>query len=141
MPTPHNAAEVGDIAKVVLMPGDPLRAKYLAEHYLENVKTFTQVRNMFGFTGTYKGMPLSVMGSGMGIPSMSIYAYELYNFYGVDTIIRIGTAGGLAPQVKVRDIVVAQATCTDSNFAAQYGMPGTFAPICDFGLLRNVVDA
>ncbi len=140
MPTPHNAAEVGDIAKVVLMPGDPLRAKYLAEHYLENVKTFTQVRNMFGFTGTYKGMPLSVMGSGMGIPSMSIYAYELYNFYGVDTIIRIGTAGGLAPQVKVRDIVVAQATCTDSNFAAQYGMPGTFVPICDFGLLRNVVD-
>ena len=137
MSTPHNAAELGDIAKVVLMPGDPLRAQYVAEHYLDDVKLVTGVRNMYGYTGSYKGALLSVMGSGMGIPSISIYAHELYHDYGVNTIIRIGTVGGLAPQVKLRDVVMGQAACTDSNFALQDGLPGTVAPVCDFGLLQS----
>lgn len=141
MPTPHNAAAKGDVAKVVLMPGDPLRAQFVAERYLQDVTCFNKVRNMFGYTGTYKGVPVSVMGSGMGIPSISIYTHELYEFYDVDTIIRIGSAGGLAPEVRLRDVVLAQAACTDSNFVAQFGLPGTFAPICDFGLLRRAVEA
>lgn len=141
MPTPHNAAEVGSIAKVVLMPGDPLRAKYVADHYLEDAQLFSRVRNMLGYTGTYKGVPVSVMGSGMGIPSIAIYSYELYEFYGVQTILRIGSAGGLAPEVGLRDIVLGQGACTDSNYATQFGVPGTPAPICDFGLLRNAVEA
>ncbi len=141
MSTPHNAANKGDIAPVVLMPGDPLRAKYVAEHYLEGVTCFNQVRNMFGYTGTYKGHDVSVMGSGMGMPSIAIYSYELYHFYDVDAIIRIGSAGGLAPQVHLRDLVIGQGACTDSNFAAQYGLPGTIAPIADFGLLRAAVEA
>ncbi|MDO4797601.1 MAG: purine-nucleoside phosphorylase [Coriobacteriales bacterium] len=140
MPTPHNAAKQGDIARVVLMPGDPLRARLLAERYLEDVTCFSEVRNMLGFTGSYEGVRLSVMGSGMGIPSMGIYSWELYNIYDVDAIIRIGSAGGLAPQVGLRDIVIAQAACTDSNFVAQYGLPGTYAPIADFGLLRDAAD-
>lgn len=137
MSTPHNAAESGDIAKTVLMPGDPLRAKFIAERYLDDARCFSDVRNMLGFTGTYHGVPISVMGSGMGIPSISIYAYELYNFYGVDTIMRIGTAGGIAPEVKLRDIVLGQAACTDSSIVQRYGIRGTFAPIADFGLLRH----
>lgn len=141
MPTPHNSANIGDIAEVVLMPGDPLRAKFVADHYLEGVELFTSVRNMCGFTGTYKGKRLSVMGHGMGIPSIAIYSHELYNHYGVQTIIRIGSAGGLAPEVKLRDVVMGQAACTDSNFPALFGMPGTLAPICDFGLLRRAADA
>lgn len=141
MPTPHNAAEHGDIAKVVLMPGDPLRAQFIAETYLEGAVQFNQVRNVFGYTGTYEGRRVSVMASGMGVPSMAIYSYELFHFYDVDTIIRIGTAGGLAPQVKVRDMVIAQATCTNSNFAAQFDLAGTIAPIADFDLLREAVDA
>lgn len=141
MSTPHNAAQPGDIARTVLMPGDPLRAQYIAEHYLEDVTCVNQVRNMLGFTGTYQGKRLSVMGSGMGMPSMAIYSYELYNFYDVDTIIRIGSAGGLAPEVNLRDIVIAQATCTDSNIASQYGLPGTIAPVGDFELLRMAVEA
>ena len=141
MATPHNAAEPGDIAKVVLMPGDPLRAQYIAEHFLEDVTRFTAIRNMYGYTATYDGMRISVMGSGMGIPSMAIYSWELYNDYDVDTIIRIGSAGGLAPQVRVRDVLFAQATCTNSNFPAHLGLPGTFAPIGDFGLLRSGVEA
>ena len=100
-PTPHNAAVEGQIAKTVLMPGDPLRAKLLADTYLENVEQFNTVRNMFGYTGTYKGQPVSVMGSGMGMPSIGIYSYELFNFYGVENILRIGSAGGLAPEVKL----------------------------------------
>ena len=140
MPTPHNTAVPGDIAKTVLMPGDPLRAKFIAEHYLSDVTCFNKVRGMLGYTGTYEGKRISVMGSGMGMPSMAIYSYELYNFYGVDTIIRIGSAGGMAPDVQLRDIVMAQATCTDSNFAKQYKLPGTIAPIADFGLLREAVD-
>lgn len=141
MATPHNAAERGDIAKVVLMPGDPLRAKYVADHYLENVTQYNAVRNMLGFTGTYKGVPVSVMGSGMGIPSMAIYSWELYYQYDVDVIIRIGSAGGLAPQVKLRDVVIGQAASTDSNYPKVFGLPGTIAPIADYGLLNKAVVA
>ena len=140
-PTPHNAAHEGQIAKTVLMPGDPLRAKYVADHYLENVECFNTVRNMFGYTGTYNGKPISVMGGGMGIPSIGIYSYELYNFYDVDAIIRIGSAGGLAPQVQLRDLVIGLGACTDSNYAAQYRLPGTYAPIADYGLLRRAVES
>ncbi|MDO4537632.1 MAG: purine-nucleoside phosphorylase [Coriobacteriales bacterium] len=140
MSTPHNAAQPGDIAKVVLMPGDPLRAQVIAERYLENVSCFNEVRNMLGFTGTYHGVPVSVMGSGMGIPSISIYAWELYNHYNVDTIIRVGSTGGLAPQVGLRDIVFAQGACTDSNAAMHYKLPGTYAPIANFDLLRAGVE-
>lgn len=140
MSTPHNAAQKGEIAKTVLMPGDPLRAQYVAEHYLEDVVCFNKVRNMFGFTGTYKGNRLSVMGSGMGMPSMGIYSYELYNYYDVDTIIRIGTCGGIAPQVELRDIIFGMGTCTDSNFASQFNLPGIYAPIANFSLLRRAVE-
>ena len=139
MGTPHNKAEAGDIAKVVLMPGDPLRAKYIAETYLTEVKCFNSVRNMLGFTGKYKGKELSVMGGGMGIPSISIYSYELYKFYDVDTIIRIGSAGALQEDIELKDIVMAQGACTDSRFAYQYELPGTFAPIADFSLLEKAV--
>lgn len=140
-PTPHNQATEGQIAKTVLMSGDPLRAKYVADTYLEDVTCFNQVRNMLGFTGTYKGKPVSVMGSGMGVPSIGIYSYELFNFYDVNNIIRIGTAGGLAPDVRLRDLVIGMGACTDSNFAAQFRMPGTLAPIADFGLLRKAVES
>lgn len=140
MGTPHNSAEKGDIARKVLMPGDPLRAKYIAETYLENLKCFNTVRNMLGYTGTYKGQELSVMGHGMGMPSVGIYTYELYNFYDVEEIIRIGSAGGLAPQMDVMDIVIAMGACTDSNYAYQYNLPGTFAPIADFELLIRAVE-
>lgn len=139
MGTPHNKAEAGDIAKVVLMPGDPLRAKYIAETYLTEVKCFNSVRNMLGFTGKYRGKELSVMGGGMGIPSISIYSYELYKFYDVDTIIRIGSAGALQEDIELKDIVMAQGACTDSRFAYQYELPGTFAPIADFSLLEKAV--
>ena len=139
MSTPHIEAEKGQIARTVLMPGDPLRAKYVAETYLENPVQFNSIRNMFGFTGTYKGHEVSVMGSGMGMPSIAIYSYELYHFYDVDTIIRIGTAGGLGAGVKLRDVVIAQGACTNSNFAHQYGMPGTIAPIGDFKLIQAAV--
>ncbi len=140
-PTPHNQATEGQIAKTVLMPGDPLRAKYVADTYLEDVTCFNQVRNMLGFTGTYKGKPVSVMGSGMGVPSIGIYSYELFNLYDVNNIIRIGTAGGLAPDVRLRDLVISMGACTDSNYAAQFRMPGTLAPIADFGLLRKAVES
>ncbi len=139
MSTPHNAANPGEIAKTVLMPGDPLRAKFIAETYLENPVQFNTVRNMYGYTGTYKGVPVSVMGHGMGIPSIGLYTYELYHMYDVDTIIRIGSAGGLAEDVHVGDIVVAVGACTDSNYAAQYRLPGTFAPIADWELLHTVM--
>ena len=140
MSTPHNSANKGDIAKKVLMPGDPLRAKYIAEEYLTDVKQFNAVRNMFGYTGKYKGREISVMGGGMGMPSIGIYSYELYNFYDVDTIIRIGSAGGIADDVKMRDLVIAMGASTNSNYAAQYNLPGTIAPIADFGLLRKAVE-
>jgi purine-nucleoside phosphorylase len=140
MPTPHNDAQPGDIAKVVLMPGDPLRAKHIAETFLQDAKLFSGVRNMLGYTGTYEGVPVSVMGSGMGIPSICIYAYELYNFYNVDTIIRIGSAGGLAPGVELRDVILAQAACTNSHVVEQFGVRGSIAPICDFGLLQRAAE-
>lgn len=140
-PTPHNAAVEGQIAKTVLMPGDPLRAKFIAENYLENAECFNTVRNMFGYTGTYHGERVSVMGSGMGIPSIAIYSYELYNFYDVDAIIRIGTAGGLASDVKLRDVVIGMGACTDSNYASQFELPGTIAPIASWDLLHRATQA
>lgn len=140
MSTPHNAAVEGQIAKTVLMPGDPLRAKYIAETYLEDVECFNTVRNMFGYTGTYKGKRISVMGGGMGIPSIGIYSYELYSFYGVESIIRIGSAGGMQDDVKLRDIVIGMGACTDSNYASQYGLQGTFAPIASYELVEKAVN-
>ncbi len=140
-PTPHNAAQAGDIAKTVLMPGDPLRAQYIADTYLEDVVCFNTVRNMLGFTGTYHGKPVSVMGGGMGMPSIGIYSYELFHNYDVDAIIRIGSAGGLDPSIKLKDVVVGMGACTDSNFAAQFELPGTFAPIASFDLLERAVAA
>lgn len=137
MSTPHNAAEAGQIAKVVLMPGDPLRAKFIAENFLENAVCFTTVRGMLGYTGSYKGHEVSVMGHGMGMPSVGIYSYELYAFYGVERIIRIGSAGGMNPALDLGDIVIAQGACTDSNYAAQYELPGSFAPIADYKMLAT----
>ncbi|MHB8131688.1 MAG: purine-nucleoside phosphorylase [Mobilitalea sp.] len=141
IPTPHNEAKTGEIAKTVLMPGDPLRAKFIAETYLEDVVCFNNVRNMLGYTGTYKGKKVSVMGGGMGMPSIGIYSYELFHFYDVDNIIRIGSAGGIAEDIKLRDIVIGMGASTNSNFASQYQLPGTYAPIADFGLLRKAVEA
>ncbi|MBR2578605.1 MAG: purine-nucleoside phosphorylase [Clostridia bacterium] len=140
IPTPHIKAGEGDIAKSVLMPGDPLRAKFIAENYLENVSCFNKVRGMLGFTGTYKGKRVSVMGSGMGMPSIGIYSYELYNFYGVENIIRVGSAGALQDNVNVRDIVIAMGACTDSNYGFQYELGGLFAPIASYKLLSSAVD-
>lgn len=140
-PTAHNSATKGDFARTVLMPGDPLRAKYIAETYLENPKQVTSVRNMFGYTGTYHGKELSVMGGGMGMPSVGIYSYELFNFYDVDQIIRIGSAGGLQDHIKLMDVVIGMGACTDSNYAYQYGLPGTFAPIADYELMSRAITA
>ena len=138
--TPHNEAEKGAFAKTVLMPGDPLRAKYIAENFLTGAKLVNNVRGVQGYTGKYEGADVSVMASGMGMASIGIYAYELYNFYDVENIIRVGSAGSYSLDVRVRDIVVAQGACTDSNFGAQYCLPGTFAPIADFSLLETAVD-
>lgn len=140
VPTAHNAATVGQIAKTVLMPGDPLRAKYIAESYLENVTCFNTVRNMLGFTGTYKGKAVSVMGHGMGIPSIGIYTYELFNFYDVDNIIRIGSAGALSDDLELKDLVIAMGACTDSNYASQYQLPGTYAPIASYPLMQKAIE-
>lgn len=139
-PTAHNGAKKGDFAKTVLMPGDPLRAKYIADTYLENVRQVTSVRNMYGFTGSYKGKEISVMGGGMGIPSIGIYSYELYHFYDVENIIRIGSAGALQDSVKVKDVVIAMGACTDSGYAYQFGLPGTYAPIADYGLMSRAIE-
>ena len=139
MSTPHNGAAQGEIAKTVLMPGDPLRAKFIAENYLAEVTCFNTVRNMHGYTGIYKGKRISVMGHGMGMPSMGIYSYELYDQYGVEEIIRIGSAGALADDVDVMDIVIAMGTSTNSNYASQYKLPGVLAPIADYGLLNKAV--
>ena len=139
-PTPHINATPSDFAKTVLMPGDPLRAKFIAENFLENPKLVNNVRGIQGYTGTYKGVPVSVMASGMGMPSIAIYSYELFNFFGVENIIRVGSAGGMSEGVKVRDIIIAQGACTNSNFAHNFNLPGTFAPIADFKLLRKTVE-
>ncbi|MDO5446752.1 MAG: purine-nucleoside phosphorylase [Prevotellaceae bacterium] len=139
VPTPHNAAKYGEIAETVIMSGDPLRAKFMAENFLENPVQFNDVRGMLGFTGTYKGKRVSVMGHGMGIPSIAIYTYELFNFYDVKNIIRVGTAGCIQPGMKLGDIVIAQGACTNSAYIEQFRLPGTFAPIADFGLLNKAV--
>ena len=128
IPTPHIEAKKGDFAKTVLMPGDPLRARFIAEHYLEDAVLVNSVRQMSGYTGTYKGKRVSVMASGMGMPSMGIYSYELFNGYDVENIIRIGTAGALREDLHLRDLVFGIGACTNSNFAAQYQLPGSFAP-------------
>lgn len=140
-PTPHNAAHIGDIAETVIMPGDPLRAKFIAESFLENAVQYNNIRGMNGYTGTYKGRRVSVQGHGMGIPSVGIYTYELYNFYGVNRIIRVGSSGAIQLDIKLGDIVVAMGACTDSAYASQFDLPGTFAPIASFSLLEQCVDA
>lgn len=140
-PTPHIGAKFGEIAETVIMAGDPLRVKFMAEKYLENPVLFNNVRGMLGYTGTYKGKRVSVMGHGMGIASIGIYTYELYNFYGVKTIIRVGSAGSINNDLKVGDLVVAMGACTNSNYSAQYELPGEFAPIGTFDLVRDAVDA
>lgn len=137
----HNNAKPGDIAGTVLMPGDPLRAKFIAETYLKDPVCYNTVRNMLGYTGTYKGKRISVQGSGMGMPSIGIYSYELFSQYGVDNIIRIGSAGSLSENVNIRDVVIAMGACTNSNYASQYELPGTYAPVASYGLLRKAVDA
>ena len=141
IPTPHIEAKKGDFAKTVLMPGDPLRARFVAEHYLEDAVLVNSVRQMSGYTGTYKGKRVSVMASGMGMPSMGIYSYELFNGYDVENIIRIGTAGALREDLHLRDLVFGIGACTNSNFAAQYQLPGSFAPTASFPLLRKAVEA
>ena len=140
VPTPHNAAKLGEIAKTVLMPGDPLRSKFIAETFLENPVLVNDVRGVQGYTGIWKGVPVTVMASGMGIPSIGIYSWELYAEYGVENIIRIGSAGALQDNIKVMDIVMAQGACTDSNFMHQFRLMGTFAPIADYTLLRTAVE-
>ncbi len=141
IPSACNAAEPGDVAKTVLMPGDPLRAKYIAETYLTDARCFNEVRGMLGYTGKYNGKEVSVMGSGMGIPSMGLYAYELYMRLGVENIIRIGSTGGIAEDIKVRDVIIALGASTNSNFACQYGFQGYLAPVADYGLLEKAVAA
>ena len=140
MATPHNSAKMGDFAETVLLPGDPLRAKFIADNFLEDVVQVNTVRNMFGYTGYYKGKKVSVMGSGMGMPSIGIYCYELYAFYGVKTIIRVGSCGAYVPECKLYDIIIAQGACTNSNWAHQYGLPGTYSAIADFDILRRAYD-
>ena len=139
-PTPHINASPEDFAKTVLMPGDPLRAKFIAETYLDNAVLVNNVRGIQGYTGEYKGSCVSVMASGMGMPSIGIYSYELFNFFGVENIIRVGTAGGMSENVKVRDIVIAMGACTNSSFASQYGLPGSFAPIASYSLMKTAIE-
>ena len=140
MSTPHNSAEIGAFAKTVLMPGDPLRAKYIAETYLEGPKLVNNVRGIQGYTGTYKGVPVSVMASGMGMPSMAIYSYELFNMYGVENILRVGSAGAVSMELKVRDIVLGQGACTSSSMQDNFGVHGHFAPIGSWDLLKCAAD-
>ncbi|MDO4862949.1 MAG: purine-nucleoside phosphorylase [Ruminococcus sp.] len=141
MPTPHNSANKGDIAKTVLMPGDPLRAKFIAENYLTDPVCYNEVRGMLGYTGTYKGVPISVQGSGMGMPSIGIYTWELFHEYDVENIIRVGTSGAIDEKVELRDVVIGMSACTDSNYAAQYNLPGTYAPTASWKLLSAAVKA
>ena len=140
VPTPHISAKYGDFAETVLMPGDPLRAEFIAKTYLENAVLVNNVRGVQGYTGYYKGKRVSVMASGMGQPSIGIYSYELYHFYGVKTIIRVGSCGAFSPELHARDIVVAMGACTNGNYASQYNLPGTFAPIADFDLVRRAAE-
>ena len=140
-PTPHIGAKYGEIAETMIMAGDPLRVKFMAENFLENPVQFNNVRGMLGFTGTYKGKRISVMGHGMGMPSIGIYTYELFNFYGVKSIIRVGSAGSIHPDLHVGDLIIAQGACTNSNYVSQYELPGTYAPIANFDLLRGAAEA
>lgn len=140
IPTPHISAKVGEFAKTVLMPGDPLRAKFVADNYLEDAVLINSVRGINGYTGTYNGKLVSVMASGMGIPSIGIYSYELFNFYDVENIIRIGTAGSLHEGLKVRDIAFGMGACTNSNYATQFELPGTYAPIASYELLQKAIE-
>lgn len=140
-PTPHIGAKYGEIAETVIMAGDPLRAKFMAEKYLQNPVCFNEVRGMLGYTGMYNGKRISMMGHGMGMPSIGLYTYELYHFYGVKTIIRVGSAGAYSKDLHIGDLVLAQGACTDSNYADQYGLDGMFAPIGDFELLRKAADS
>lgn len=139
-PTPHINAVPEDFAKTVLMPGDPLRAKFIAENYLENPKLVNNVRGVQGYTGTFDGIKVTVMSSGMGMPSIGIYSYELFNFFGVETIIRVGSAGGLTEKVKVNEIIAGMGACTDSAYAKSFQIPGTFAPIADYDVLSTCVE-
>ncbi len=140
IPTPHNSANIDDFAKTVLMPGDPLRAKFIAENFLEDPVLVNGVRGINGYTGMYNGKIVSVMASGMGIPSIGIYSYELFNFYNVENIIRIGSAGAISDEVNLRDIFSGQGACTNSNYASQFNLPGTYAPIASYKLLKQAVD-
>ena len=139
-PTPHINAAPGDFGQTVLMPGDPLRSKYIAEHYLENARLVNNVRGIQGYTGFYRDTKVSVMASGMGMPSIGIYSYELFHFFGVENIMRIGSAGAIQEHVRVRDIVLGQGACTDSRWASQYHLAGDFAPICSFEMLQTCVE-
>lgn len=139
MSTAHNAASSGDIARTVLMPGDPLRARFIAETYLEDLKCYNEVRGMLGYTGTYKGQKVSVQGHGMGMPSIGIYSHELYHQFGVENIIRVGSCGAMPENVKIMDIIFAMGACTDSRYAHHYKLPGTYAPIASYGLLEQGV--
>ncbi len=142
LPTPHIAADKKEaFAKTVLMPGDPLRAKYIAENFLENAVLVNNTRGVQGYTGCYKGKRVSVMASGMGMPSIGIYSYELFNFYDVETIIRVGSAGAISPELHLRDVVIAMGACTNSNYSMQYNLPGTFAPTADYETLTKAVNA
>ena len=140
MSTPHNSANKGDFAKTVLMPGDPLRAKFIAENFLDEVKLVNNVRGINGYTGYYKGKRVSVMASGMGQPSIGIYSYELFSFYDVDNIIRVGSCGSFDKDLHAKDIIVAMGACTNGNYAMQYRLPGSFAPIASYNLLKHAVE-
>ena len=140
IPTPHITAKEGDFAKTVLMPGDPKRAQFIAETFLEDAVLVNDVRGIKGYTGFYKGKRVSVMASGMGQPSIGIYSYELFNFYGVENIIRVGSAGSLHPDLHIRDIAIAQGACTNSNYVSQYELPGNYAPIASYKLLKKAAD-
>lgn len=138
--TPHIKATPDDFAKTVLMPGDPLRSEFIAKNFLTDAKLVNNVRNIQGYTGLYKGTPVTVMASGMGMPSIGIYSYELFNFFGVNNIIRVGSAGSIQENVKVRDIVIGMGACTNSAFASQYCLPGTFAPIASYNLMNLAIE-
>ncbi|MEA4810979.1 MAG: purine-nucleoside phosphorylase [Anaerolineaceae bacterium] len=138
-PTPHNSAKPGEIAENILLPGDPLRAKFIAENFLDNAVCYNSVRNMLGFTGTYKGKRISVQGTGMGMPSMAIYSYELIHFYGCKNLMRIGTCGTISDELDVNDIVIGMGACHDSNMEEQFQLPGKYAPLCSFELLEKTV--
>ena len=140
IPTPHIEAKLGDFADTVLMPGDPMRAKFIAERYLENAVLVNRIRGINGYTGYYKGKRVSVMASGIGMPSIALYSYELFNFYNVKSIIRIGTCGTFNKELELNDIIIAMGACTNSNYAMQYNLPGTFCPIADFELVKKAVE-